>query len=121
MASIDIADGVLRVELRLWDKILAVHGSLHIPLAHIIEARSEIAPPVPWFSKIIGTNFPGVKAAGTFFTSDGLAFYDYGSGAECLVLDLDHETYKLAVIEIDMPDSAVAAAHRIATAIGTQD
>jgi hypothetical protein len=117
MASVNIADGVLHVELRFWDKILAVHGALHIPLAHVRAARADTAPPVPWFSKLIGTNAPGLKAAGTFFTSDGLAFYDYGAGAECLVLELEHETYKLAVIEIDRPDSAAAAAQRITIAL----
>ena len=117
MASVQIQDGVLVIELRPFDKFLAFHGSFHIPLEHVTAVRSEVAPPVPWFSKLIGTNMPGVKAAGTFFTSDGLVFYDYGAGKECLVLDLDHESFKHAVIEIDAPDTAVGAANRIGNAL----
>jgi len=88
MATATIDGGVLHLELRRWDKFLAVHGSLHIPLEHITAARADTAPRVPVWTKLIGTNFPGWKAAGTFFTSDGLAFYDYDAGSTCLVLDL---------------------------------
>jgi len=118
MATISIEGGTLIVALRTWDKILAVHGSLHVPLAHVTAAASGPAPNVPWFSKLIGTNMPGVIAAGTFFDDGGWAFYDYRAGSECLLLDLDHEHYKRAVVEIDSPQTAAGAARQIAAAIG---
>ncbi len=95
-----------------------MHGSLHVPLAHVTAAASGPAPNVPWFSKLIGTNMPGVIAAGTFFDDGGWAFYDYRAGSECLLLDLDHEHYKRAVVEIDSPQTAAGAARQIAAAIG---
>jgi hypothetical protein len=117
MAIVSIADGVVHVELRLWDKILAVHGSLHIPLTHIESAAAGDPPPVPWFSKLIGTNAPGLMAAGIFFTSEGLAFYDYGAGRPSLVLELHHERYARAVIEIDFPQTPEEAAGMIQAAL----
>ncbi len=113
MATATIDGGILHLELRTWDKVLAVHGSLHIPLQHITAARADTAPPVPMWTKLIGTNFPGWKAAGTFFTSDGLAFYDYDAGQTCLVLTLDHERITTAVVELDPPQSAFAIAGEI--------
>jgi hypothetical protein len=117
MATISIDGGTLHVALRLWDKILSVHGSLRIPLAHVKSVSVEPAPPVPWFTKLIGANIPGVLAAGTFFTKGGLAFYDYGEGRECLILELDHERFVRAVVEIDPPQSAEQAAAQIRDAL----
>jgi hypothetical protein len=117
MATVSIANDTLHVELRFWDKVLSVHGSLHIPLADIAAANADDAPPVPWFSKLIGLNMPGVAAKGTFFTHDGLAFYDYGAGHRCLVLDLIHDHYARAVVEIDPPQSAEEVAAQVTAAL----
>jgi hypothetical protein len=117
MATITIEDGMLNVHLRLWDRILAVHGSLHVPLTHVKSASAGACPPVPWFSKLVGTDFPGVVAAGTFFDKSGWMFYDYGAGHECLFLELEHEFYKRAAIEIDPPQTAGSAAAQISAAL----
>ncbi len=116
MATATIQDGALHIELRAWDALLAMHGSLHIPLEHITSARAETAPPVPLWTKLMGTSFPGWKAMGTFFTSDGFAFYDYDAGSTCLVLGLNHERIKTAVIELDPPGDAARIAEAIETA-----
>jgi hypothetical protein len=123
MATATIADGTLHLELRSWDKILALHGSLHIPLAHITAASSGPAPPVPWFSplKLVGASIPGFMAAGTFYSGDhGLVFYDYGAGHQCLIVDLEHERYQQIVIEIDPPQDAEAMAAQLSEAIANR-
>jgi hypothetical protein len=117
MATISIEDGTLHVHLRLWDRILAVHGSLHVPLEHVKSASAGPAPKVPWFSKLAGANVPGVVAAGTFFDESGWLFYDYGAGHECLFLELEHEFYRRAAIEVDPPQSASQVAAQINAAI----
>ena len=94
MAKLSIADGVITIELRLWDKILAVHGSLRIPLEDVVSASAGPPPPVPWFTKLVGTNAPGIAAMGTFFTHEGLAFYDYAAGHRSLILEMRHETLR---------------------------
>jgi len=117
MAAIAVCEGTVHIQLRLWDKVLAVHGSLRIPLDHIESVGVEPAPPVPWFTKLIGANIPGVLAAGTFFTKGGLAFYDYGAGVECLVLELTHEKFVRAIVEVDPPQSAEQVAVQIRDAL----
>jgi hypothetical protein len=121
MATATIADGTLTLELRQWDKILALHGTLKIPLEHITSATSGEAPPVPWFAplKVVGTSLPGVMAAGTFYSyHDGLVFYDYGAGHECLILALQHEQFTKVVIEIDPPQAAASIAAQVREATG---
>jgi len=114
MATATIENDTLIIALRTWDAILAVHATLRLPLQHITAARAETAPPVPLWTKLVGTNFPGWKAAGTFFTSDGLAFYDYDAGQSCLVLDLNHEFYSQAIVELDGADPEDVAAQIMA-------
>ena len=117
MATVSIDDGILFVELRVWDKILSVHGSLRVPLTHVKRAEAGPAPPIPWFTKLVGANIPGVKAAGTFWDTGGFAFYDYSASSECLLLELEHEFYKRAVIEIDPPQNPTDCAMLINTAL----
>jgi len=97
-----------------------MQGALHIALEHIVAVTSGPAPPVPWFSplKVIGANIPGVMAAGTFYSfHDGLVFYDYGAGHECLILELRHERFSQVVIEIDPPQSAAGVASDVRAAL----
>jgi hypothetical protein len=117
VAAVSIEDGTLVADMRLWDKILAVHGSLRIPLSHVRAAKAGPAPPIPWFRKVVGTDVPWVIAAGTFLDNRGWAFYDYRANANCLMLDLEHEFYKVVVIEIDPPQTAVEAAEQITAAL----
>jgi hypothetical protein len=103
MAHINLEQDAVAVHLSLADEILALHGTFHIPYAHIA-AVSTAAVPSDWFRGIrIGTNLPGVKVAGTFITGDGLIFYDFHDGEYCITLDLTHERYTRVSIEVD-PD-----------------
>lgn len=100
-------DGVL-IELTPVEKFLALHGSLRVPYTHIANARAEDRN--GWgdmWKKAIGTDAPGLKMAGTFFSARGWMFLDYGSGRNCLVLETHDETYATIVVQID--DSIDAA------------
>lgn len=112
MARIVIESNNVQVQLSTMDKIWTVHGSLAIPLAHITLARVEDEN--GWdhlWRKIIGTNAPGLKMAGTFFMPGGMAFLDYADGKNCLVLETQHETYKYVIVqpERDQDPDAIAA------------
>jgi hypothetical protein len=104
MAKIAISDGTLTVELSPTDKVWSMHGTFHIPLAHITGAETitESGWHFAW-NKIIGTNAPGIKIAGTYFTGDGIVFCDFGSGQNCVQLSTQHEFYKKLIVELD-PD-----------------
>jgi hypothetical protein len=116
MARIAIESNNVQVQLAGLDKIWAVHGSLQIPLAHITSARVEDEN--GWthmWRKLVGTNMPGVKMAGTFFMPGGLAFLDYGDGRNCLVLETQHERYKYVIVQPDRdqdPDALAAEINR---------
>lgn len=116
MARISIENNNVNIQLSPMDKVWAVHGSLQIPLAHVIRARVEDEH--GWehlWRKLIGTNAPGLKMAGTFFLPGGLAFLDYGDGRNCLVLETQHEKYKTVIIQPDRdidPDALAAEINR---------
>lgn len=119
MARISIESNVVSITLSTMDKIWAVHGSLQIPLANIKLARVEDES--GWehlWRKIVGTNAPGLKMAGTFFLDGGLAFLDYGDGRNCLVLDTQHERYKTVIVQPDRDQDPDALAAEINRRIG---
>ncbi|MDQ2681014.1 MAG: hypothetical protein M3Y21_08345 [Candidatus Eremiobacteraeota bacterium] len=118
MAKLSIDQGVLTIDLSPWDKFLAVHGSLHIPLQHVRAVR--IADQGAWahvWTKVIGTSIPGVKKAGTFFSGDGLVFCDYSTGDSCLEIELANETYRKIIVQLDADENPAAVAAEISAAI----
>lgn len=119
MARISIESNGVTIALSAMDKVWAVHGSLQIPLAHITLARVEDES--GWshmWSKIAGTNAPGLKMAGSFFMDGGLAFLDYGDGHTCLVLQTQHERYKTVIVQPDRDQDPDALAAEINRRIG---
>ena len=113
MANVTIENNSVTIELSTMDKIWAVHGGLKIPLAHITSARVEDENGWHYWCRIAGTSVPGLKTAGTFFANGGLAFLDFGTGRNCLVLETEHETYKTVIVQTgDDPDHIAAEINR---------
>lgn len=116
MARIAIESNNVHIQLTPFDKFWAMHGSLTIPLAHVTLARVEDEN--GWahmWGKVIGTNAPPLKMAGTFYLPGGLAFLDYADGRNCLVLETQHETYKRVIVQLDRdqnPDAFAAELNR---------
>jgi hypothetical protein len=114
MARIAIESNNVTIELSPMDKIWAVHGSLQIPLAHIVRAMVEDENGWHHFwRKLVGTDAPGMKMAGTFFLPNGLAFLDYSDGRSCLVLQTQHERYQTVIIQPDRDQDPDALAGEI--------
>ena len=119
MARIAIESNNVQVQLSPMDKVWAIHGSMTIPLKHVTLARVEDES--GWnhlWRKIVGTNAPGLKMAGTFFLPGGLAFLDYESGKSCLVLETQHETYETVIVQLDRDQDPDAIAAEINRRIG---
>ena len=116
MARIAIESNNVQIQLSPFDKFWAMHGSLTIPLAHVTLARVEDEN--GWahmWGKVVGTNAPPLKMAGTFYVPVGLAFLDYADGRNCLVLETQHETYKRVIVQLDRdqnPDAFAAELNR---------
>ncbi len=109
MANVTIENNSVIVQLSTMDKVWAIHGSLKIPLAHIKVARVEDESGWQYWCRIIGKNAPGLKTAGTFFANGGLAFLDFGTGRNCVVLETQHERYKTVIVQTDDDPDRVAA------------
>jgi len=121
MAHLDITDDRLKVRMSVVDQILALHGNLEIPVAHVRGAAVRPPEAYSWFHgfKLPGTNLPGVVTAGSFLTNNGWVFYDVHDPSRTIRIDLDHETYRRLVVQVDdeTPEEAVA---RIQAAIRTK-
>lgn len=119
MASIRIDGPSLRVELSAIDKLLSVHGSFTIPLSNV-EGASLVKPPAFLSAlKLIGTNAPWAKMAGSFLYHDEVVFCDYRGNEEAiLAVDLREGGYRHLFVHVDAPDTPEAAANRIAAALG---
>ena len=114
MAHLQLGQDRLEISLSLGDELLSLHGTFHLPYTHITSVSTEPVQ-AAWFRGFkIGTNIPGVKTAGTFITGDGTIFYDFHSPDRCITLNLNHETYRQVVVEVDagQDPGALAAAIR---------
>ena len=118
MARIELEPDRVAVVLNPLDEVLALHGSLHIPYSHIRTVRHEQVPEALFRGIKVGTNLPGVKVAGTFFTPEGVIFYDFHDPSRCLIFELDHETYRKAVVEVDRSQDPATLAAQILARIG---
>jgi hypothetical protein len=92
------------------DKLWALRSRLEIPLAHI--ARVDIDPEQArglWHGlRLMGTNLPGVLAAGTFYFHGEMVFWDVHDPARTIIISLEDETYRKLIIEVEDPVRAVA-------------
>lgn len=118
MAHISIADGILTVTMQGFDKILALRGHVSVPLSHIrgVELRPHEAREI-WHGIKFGANIPGVVTAGTFITGDGKVFFDVHDPDRAIAIDLEGETYRRLVVEVDADETPEAAAARIRAVI----
>jgi hypothetical protein len=117
MATVRIDGSSVRVDLSRVDKILGLHGSFTIPLANLTGA-STTKPPAFWSAlKILGTNLPWGKMAGSFLYHSETVFFDYrGTEDAVLVIDLSESRYRHLFIHVDEPDTPANAAERIQAA-----
>ncbi len=119
MARLTIAEGMLIVTMQGVDKVLALRGTLAIPLTHIrgIDVRPAEAQQV-FHGLRVGTSLPGVITAGTFYTSDGKYFYDVHDPQRTIGITLDGDTYSRLILDVGNDETPEAAAARIEQAIG---
>ncbi|MGE5242752.1 MAG: hypothetical protein ACM3SQ_00805 [Betaproteobacteria bacterium] len=90
---------------QLW----ALRTRLEIPLTHITDVEFDPESVGRWWHgwKIMGTDVPGLFAAGTFYYHGELVFWDVHDPARTIVVSLDHERYKKLIVEVEDPESVV--------------
>jgi len=87
------------------DKLWALRSRLEIPLAHITDVEANADQVGRWWHglKLVGTDVPGLFAAGTFYYHGELVFWDVHDPAKTIIVSLVHERYKKLIMEVADP------------------
>jgi hypothetical protein len=96
-------------EVEGFDRLWALRSRLEIPLAHILAVEANVDQVGRWWHgfKLMGTEVPGLLAAGTFYFHGELAFWDVHDPAKTIIVALDHERYKKLIVEVADPHETV--------------
>jgi len=113
MTSVKLIDDHLEINLSLFDKLLALHGSLHIPLAHVTNAYVSSFEDLQIQFKLEGTNFGYLKTAGVYANPSGLIFCDVSGFHDCLVIETQGERFPKIAVQLRADDDPNAVAHEI--------
>lgn len=110
MVEIRIADDTLIVDVLGSHQIFALKGELRVPLTHVQSARHDPEHADRWWHglKVIGTDIPGVFAAGTFWSTDGWRFWDVRHAEQAITIELQDERLAEIIVEVEDPAAAVA-------------
>jgi hypothetical protein len=105
MVEISIEADRVHFDVEGLDKLWAFRSRLDIPLTHISAVRIDPEAAGGWWHglRIMGSNIPGVLTAGTFYQQGGIVFYDVHDPEQTIVLELEHETYKRLIVEVEDP------------------
>jgi hypothetical protein len=117
LADVKIEDGALDIKLSLLDRMLAFHGSMHIPLEHITNAYVSDFEDLELQYRLEGINWGILKAAGVFANPQGLIFCDVAGEGDCLVIETRGERYPRIAVQLLQGQDANALAHEIMRAI----
>lgn len=115
MADVRVEGDKLTIDLSLLDRVLAFHGSFHIPLSHVTNAYVSDLEDLELQYKLEGTNWGLIKSAGVFANPQGLIFVDVGQG-DCLVIETRGERYPRIAVQLSKQDPNTLA-HEIIRAI----
>jgi len=87
------------------DKLWSFRSRLEIPLAHVTNVEENADQVGRWWHgvKLIGTDVPGLFAAGTFYYHGEVVFWDVRNPAQTVIVTLDHERYKKLIIQVADP------------------
>jgi hypothetical protein len=116
MADVRIDGEFLDIKLSLTDRLLAFHGSFHIPLSHITNAYVSDLEDLQLQFRLIGTGLGLIKSAGVFANPSGLIFVDVGDG-DCLVIETRGERYPRIAVQLPDGVDPNALAHEIVRSI----
>ena len=91
------------------DKLWSFRSRLELPLAHIIAVEHDPEAVGRWWHgiKVMGTDVPGLFAAGTFYYRGELVFWDVFNPERAIIVSLQHERYRKLIIEVEDPTATV--------------
>ena len=110
MVTVSVEGDKLVCEVEGMHKFWACKSRLEIPLEHIrgVEVRPKEA--ANWWHgwKMLGTDLPGVFAAGLFNVGGKWVFWDVRHPENTIELDLKDEMYDRLLIEVEEPEAAAS-------------
>ena len=94
-------------EVEGLDRLWALRSRLEIPVAHITDVEFDPEQVGRWWHgvKLLGTDVPGLFAAGTFYYHGGLVFWDVHNPPGTIIVSLSHEWYKKLIVEVADPET----------------
>jgi hypothetical protein len=110
MVTVSIDGDSLVCEVEGMHKIWACKSRLMIPLEHVLDAQLRTEATQSWWHgwKLVGTDIPGVFAAGLFKANGKWVFWDVRHPENAIEIDLQDETYSSLLIEVEDPETTVA-------------
>ena len=89
-------------------KLWAMKSRLEIPLEHVVSVEAHPAEAQSWWHgwKIIGTDIPGMFAAGLFRFHGKWVFWDVSDPNQVISIKLEEENYEELLIQVEDPDAA---------------
>src|SRR5258708_3060083 len=92
-------------------KLWAFRSRIEIPLIHITGVEINHDQVGKWWHgfKLIGTDAPGLFAAGTFYYHGEIVFWDVSDTAKTIIVSLEHERYKKLIVEVADPKATASA------------
>jgi hypothetical protein len=110
MVDVIVENGTVVFSVHGFDKLWAFRSRLEIPLEHLTNVEHNPDAVGRWWHgiRLMGTELPGLFAAGTFRYHGELVFWDVRDPARTIIATLEHERYKKLIVEVDDPDAVVA-------------
>jgi hypothetical protein len=106
MVDVSIEDGRAVFAVEGMHKLWAFRSRIEIPLDHIASVEVNHDQVGKWWHgfKLVGTDAPGLFAAGTFYYHGELVFWDVHDTTKTIIVSLEHERYKKLIVEVADPE-----------------
>ena len=110
MVNVSVEDGRAIFAVEGMHKLWSMRSRIEIPLDHITNVEVNHEQVGNWWHgfKLIGTDMPGLFAAGTFYYHGEMVFWDVHDTTHTIIVSLDHERYKKLIVEVADPQSTAA-------------
>src|SRR3954454_13658048 len=96
MVNVSVDDDRAVFEVEGMHRLWALPSRIEIPLSHITGVENDPEQVGRWWHgfKVIGTEVPGLFAAGTCYYHGELVFWDVHRPEDTVIVAIDHERYK---------------------------
>jgi hypothetical protein len=108
MVQLSVDQGNLICEVEGMHKFWACKSRLEVPIEHVKAVHVRPEETRRWWHgwKIVGSEFPGVIAAGIFRLNGKWVFWDISNPDHAIEIELKDDAYDRLLIEVEDPEGA---------------